>query len=116
RAAAVAFPVGAYDGFFGPGTGTFLALGLSRFCRFDLMRATGYAKAVNLASNAAALTAFLAAGRVDAALGLAMGGASILGNLTGSRLGVRRGAAVIRPAIVLVCAALFAKLAWDLVR
>lgn len=116
RSVGVAFPVGAYDGFFGPGTGTFLALGLTRICRYDLMRATGYAKALNLSSNLAALVSFLLAGRVHVGLGLAMGGMSLLGNLTGSHLGLKRGAAVIRPAIALICAGLFCKIAFDLFR
>ncbi len=116
RALGVAFPVGAYDGFFGPGTGTFLALGFSRFCRYDLMRATGYAKAVNLASNVAALASFLLASRVHLALGAAMGAVSVAGHLVGSHLGLRRGAAAIRPAIVLICAGLFLKIAFDFAR
>lgn len=113
RSVAVALPVGAYDGFFGPGTGTFLALGLNRFCRYDLLKATGYAKAMNLASNLAALAAFLAAGKVHLAVGLPMAGMSVLGHWTGSHLGLKRGAAVIRPAVALVCAGLFARLLLD---
>lgn len=113
RALGVAFPVGAYDGFFGPGTGTFLALGLSRFCRYDLLRATGYAKAINLASNMAALVSFLIAGRVNVPLGVAMGVVSLLGHLVGSHIGLKRGAAAIRPAIVLICVGLFLKIAVD---
>jgi uncharacterized membrane protein YfcA len=114
RTAAVAFPIGAYDGFFGPGTGTFLALGFARFCRYDLMHATGYAKAVNLASNVAALGSFLLAGRVHIALGVWMGLVSVAGHLVGSHLGLKRGAAAIRPAIALICAGLFLKIAFDL--
>ena len=114
RTVGVAFPIGAYDGFFGPGTGTFLALGFARFCRYDLMHATGYAKAVNLASNVAALVSFLAAGRVHLALGVGMGVVSVAGHLVGSHLGLKRGAAAIRPAIALICAGLFLKIAFDL--
>ncbi len=113
RSSAVAFPVGAYDGFFGPGTGTFLALGLSRFCRFDLLHATGYAKILNLASNVSALAAFLWAGKVDLKLGLSMGAASVLGHWTGSQLGLKKGPAAIKPAMALVIALLFLKLAYD---
>ena len=115
RSLAVAFPIGAYDGFFGPGTGTFLALGFARFCRYDLMHATGYAKAVNLASNVAALVSFLLAGRVNYFIGLTMGVVSIAGHLVGAHLGLKRGASAIRPAIALICAGLFAKIAFDLV-
>ena len=114
RTLAVAFPIGAYDGFFGPGTGTFLALAFARFCRYDLMHATGYAKAVNLASNVAALVSFLIAGRVNIPLGVAMGVVSVGGHLVGSHLGLKRGASAIRPAIALICAGLFLKIAADL--
>lgn len=113
RSMAVALPVGAYDGFFGPGTGTFLALGLNRICRYDLLKATGYAKAMNLASNVAALAAFLAAGKVQLAIGLPMAGMSVLGHWTGSHLGLKRGAAVIRPAIALICGGLFLRILLD---
>jgi uncharacterized membrane protein YfcA len=113
RAAGLAFPIGCYDGFFGPGTGTFLALGLAAVCRYGLLEATARAKLLNLATNAAALAAFLAGGRVHLKLGLAMGLVSVAGHSVGSRWGVRRGAGVIRPMVLAVCAGLFMKLAAD---
>jgi hypothetical protein len=109
----VAGPVGAYDGFFGPGAGTFYALGLVRVCGSDLLGATARAKALNLLSNVAAVFAFAAAGRVHWGLGLPMAALSVAGNWVGAHLGVRRGAALIRPVVVLVCAGLFAKLLFD---
>jgi hypothetical protein len=116
RTCAVALPLGFYDGLFGPGTGTFLALGLSRFCGYDLLGATSRAKIFNLSTNLAALAAFLLARRVHVGVGLAMGAVSVLGNWTGSHLGLRRGAEAIRPAVLLVCAGLFAKLLADALR
>ncbi|HAH05908.1 MAG TPA: hypothetical protein DCM05_05150 [Elusimicrobia bacterium] len=113
RSCAVALPIGAYDGFFGPGTGTFLALGFSRLCRFDLLRATAWAKAVNLVSNASALAAFLLAGKAHLAVGLWMGAVSVAGHWTGSHLGLRKGSQAIRPVIALVCAGLFFKVLFD---
>lgn len=113
RSAAIGFVVGVYDGFFGPGTGTFFALGLAAWCGYGLLEATARAKVLNLATNAAALAAFLAAGRLDVRLGLAMGAASLAGNSVGAHLGVRKGAAVIRPVVVSVCGILFIKLAFD---
>lgn len=113
RGVLVAGPVGAYDGFFGPGAGTFYALGLARFGGHDLLGATARAKALNFLSNVAALAAFVAARRVDWRVGLPMAGLSIAGNWVGSHLGVRRGAAAIRPVVVLVCAGLFVKLLFD---
>lgn len=116
REAALGVPLGVYDGFFGPGTGTFFALGFSRFCGYDLVNATARAKALNLATNVSALAGFLLAGRVHVKLGLAMALMSILGNYTGSHLGLKRGAGAIRPAVLLVCAGLFLKLLYDAVR
>jgi uncharacterized membrane protein YfcA len=116
RSVGVALPIGAYDGFIGPGTGTFFALALSRACRYDLLGATARAKYLNLATNIAALAAFLAAGRVRLGLGLAMGGVSLAGNLVGSHLGLKKGAEVIRPVVILVLAGLFIKLGLDLLK
>ncbi len=116
RGVLVAAPIGVYDGFFGPGAGTFYALGLVRACGYDLLGATARAKALNLLSNLAALAAFVAAGRLDWRVGQPMAGLSIAGNWVGAHLGVRNGAAVIRPVVVLVCAGLFAKLLLDSVR
>jgi uncharacterized membrane protein YfcA len=110
----VSGPIGAYDGFFGPGTGTFFALALTRFCRYDLLGSTGRAKLLNLASNVAALLMFLQAGAVHLKLGLAMGALSVGGHWAGSHLGLRKGAAAIRPMVLLVCALLFAKILQDL--
>lgn len=113
RAVLLSSVIGAYDGFFGPGTGTFFALALARWCRYDLLGATARAKALNLASNLAALALFLWSGRLDLGLGLAMGGVSIAGHWLGAHLGLRRGAQTIRPVVIAVCAGLFAKLVWD---
>lgn len=113
RGILVAGPVGGYDGFFGPGAGTFYALGLVRFCGHDLLGATARAKALNLLSNLGALFAFIVAGRVHWRLGLPLAALSVAGNWVGARLGVRDGAKVIRPVVVLVCAGLFAKLLFD---
>lgn len=115
RSMAIAFPIGMYDGFFGPGTGTFLALAFTRFCRYDLLRATTCSKILNLTSNVTAMAAFLWAGKTHVALGLSMGGINIAGNYIGSHLGIRRGADAIRPMILLVCAGLFVKLFLDIV-
>jgi uncharacterized membrane protein YfcA len=116
RGVLAAVPIGAYDGFFGPGTGTFFALAFSRWGKHDLLGATARAKILNLVSNLAALGTFLWAGRVDWRVGLPMSLLSIAGHWVGSHLGVRRGARIIRPAVVLVCAGLFAKILFDALR
>jgi uncharacterized protein len=113
RGAAVAVPIGAYDGFFGPGTGTFFALAFARWLKHDLLAATARAKILNLASNLSALAAFVAAGRVHWGVGLWMTAASVAGHWVGAHLGVRRGPAVIRPVVAAVCGGLFLKVLHD---
>ncbi len=116
RGLLVAAPIGAYDGFFGPGTGTFFAIAFARWGRHDLLGATARAKILNLVSNLGALGAFIWAGRLDWKVGLSMSLLSIAGHWVGSHLGVRRGAALIRPVVALVCAGLFAKVLFDAIR
>ena len=116
RAGLIALVIGFYDGLLGPGTGTFLALGFARLCRFDLLRSTALAKLLNLTSNLASLAAFLYFGRVNVPLGLAMGVAGMAGNYAGSHLALKKGAWVIRPMLLLICAALLAKIVWDMLK
>lgn len=116
RAGLISLVIGFYDGLLGPGTGTFLALGFARICRFDLLRSTALAKLLNLTSNLASLAAFLYLGRVNVALGLSMGVAGMAGNYAGSHLALKKGAWVIRPMLLLICAALLAKIIWDMLK
>lgn len=98
--------IGAYDGFFGPGTGTFLMLAFAAFCGMPLVRASGSAKLVNLASNLAAMVTFLGSGSVLVALALPAALCSMLGNYLGARMAVRKGARLIRPLFFCVLALL----------
>ena len=113
-ACAIAFFIGMYDGFYGPGTGTFLILLLTRFAHMDLQHANGITKVINLTSNLASLAVYLLNGQVLLPLGLAAGLFSILGNYLGSRSFARRGAAIARPVILLVLILFFAKTALEL--
>ena len=116
RAGAIAFFVSFYDGMLGPGTGTFLAAAFARFCRYDLLSATRLSKLINLASNAAALVTFLALGKVDIRLGLAMGVSGMAGNYIGSHLALKKGVWVIRPALLLISGSLLAKIVFDMLQ
>ncbi|MBI5500088.1 MAG: TSUP family transporter [Deltaproteobacteria bacterium] len=109
RAAVLGLLVGAWDGFFGPGTGTFLAIGFHLALRFDLLTASGNARLVNLASNAGAVVVFLAGGRVVFPLALYAAAAGIAGNQLGSMVALRRGERVIRPFLVVVLVLLLAE-------
>jgi len=114
RICAISCAVGFYDGFFGPGTGTFLAICFTRFAGMELIEATVLSKYINLASNVAALLCFLFAGRVDIWLGLLMGVCGIGGNWLGAHAGIKKGGAIIRPMLAAVCAGLLVKVVWDL--
>ncbi len=113
-AGAVAAAIGAYDGFFGPGTGTFLILAFAALLGDGLAHASASAKVVNFASNLAALVLFAARGAVAWRIALPMAACQLAGGWIGAHLAVRRGDAVVRRAVVAVALALAAKLAWDL--
>jgi uncharacterized membrane protein YfcA len=105
--------LGFYDGFFGPGVGTFWTIAFVTCLGFNLTRATGYTKVVNLASNAGALALFLWRHNVDFGAGLAMGAGQLLGARMGAKMVVERGARFIRPIFISVVIAVTAKLVWD---
>jgi uncharacterized membrane protein YfcA len=109
RAAAIGLVVGAWDGFFGPGTGTFLTIAFATWLGLDLLTAAGNARLANLASNAGSLVVFLASGAVLFPLALYAGAAGIAGNLLGARLALRRGERVVKPFLVGVLLLLLAE-------
>ncbi|OGT88843.1 MAG: hypothetical protein A2286_01250 [Gammaproteobacteria bacterium RIFOXYA12_FULL_61_12] len=104
------FGIGFYDGFFGPGTGSFFALAFVALLGFNLRKATAHAKLLNFASNLASLLAFIAGGKLIWFLGLAMAGGQFVGAWTGSHLVLRQGTALIRPMLVAVSLAMAVRL------
>lgn len=107
--------IGIYDGFYGPGTGTFLLLLLTGAAHLGLGSAAGITKAVNLTTNATALAVFLVNGQVWVGLGLLAGCFSIAGNYLGARTFTKNGGAIARPLIIVVLCVFFAKVVYDLV-
>lgn len=105
--------IGFYDGFFGPGTGSFFTTSLVSLRGMGLTRATAHTKAFNFASNIGSLIVFLATGHVMLLLGLCMAMGAAAGAFTGSHTAMRFGARVIRPVLVTICLALTAKLLWQ---
>ncbi|MDP4092964.1 MAG: TSUP family transporter [Bacillota bacterium] len=105
--------MGVYDGFFGPGTGTFLILLFTGVIGFNLTVASGNAKLVNLASNIAALVTFSADSKVFFELGIPAAIFGIAGNWLGSGLAIKNGAKIIKPVLVVVIILLFAKILYD---
>lgn len=116
RAAAIAGIIGAYDGFFGPGTGTFLIMAYVTWMRDPLIRASANAKVVNFASNLAALSIFAHHGVVRWEVALPMAAAQFAGGALGARLTLWRGNRFVRVVVLVVVAALVLKLATDLAR
>ncbi len=104
--------LGFYDGFFGPGTGSFWTMGFVLLSGYALPQATGHTKVMNLASNVASLAWFGWHGDVLWLLGAAMGAANIAGALLGSHLAIRKGTGFIRAAFLVVVAATIARLLW----
>jgi uncharacterized protein len=102
--------VGFYDGFFGPGTGTFFAMGYVALLGYNLRRATAHTKLLNFASNLAALLLFAAGGQVVWALALPMAAGQFIGAWLGAHLVLRHGTQLIRPVLVLVALAVSVKL------
>lgn len=106
-AGAIGLVIGVYDGFFGPGTGTFLTLAFTGLMGFSLINASGNARVVNLASNLAALTAYIISGKVVYAVGIPAALCGICGNYLGARLAIKKGAKFIRPIILVSVGLLF---------
>lgn len=113
--ALIALAVGSYDGFYGPGTGTFLMLLLTGVGHLSLNTAQGTTKAINLSTNVAALVVFLASGNVFVALGLAAGAFNIVGNWIGVTLFAKKGSRIVRPFMLVVIAIFAIRLIVDLV-
>ena len=105
--------IGFYDGFFGPGTGSFLVFLFVRYFGFDFLRASAAAKVVNAATNFAALLYFIPSGNIIWQLGLSMAAFNMTGSLLGTRLALRHGTAFVRKIFLLVVSALILKFGYD---
>ena len=112
--ACIALAVGFYDGFYGPGTGTFLILLLTTLAHQDVRHAQGTTKAVNISTNLAALAVFAVNGQVLLGLGLVAGVFNIAGNWLGSQSFIGKGSAVARPVMLVVIVAFAVKLIVDI--
>lgn len=106
--------LGFYEGFFGPGMGSFLVFALIGLYGFDFLAAAATGRLVNFAATGAALIFFMATGLVRYDIALPMAGSTVLGGLVGSRLAIRHGGKFIRTLFLIVAALLLAKIAWDL--
>ena len=105
--------IGFYDGFFGPGTGSFFTTTLVALRGLGLTRATALTKLFNLTSNVAAVLLFAIGGKMLWLLGLSMAAGAMLGGWIGSHTAMRFGAKVIRPLLVILSLGLTARLLWS---
>ncbi|SKA77378.1 hypothetical protein SAMN02745130_01788 [Thiothrix eikelboomii] len=101
-AATAGFSIGFYDGFFGPGTGTFFVIAFVTLLGYSLPKATAGTKLLNFTSNIASLILFAFSGHLLWLLGLTMGIGQIIGSFIGSKLAIRHGSQLIRPLLVIV--------------
>ena len=112
-ASAIAFALGVYDGFFGPGTGSLLVFLFVRLLGFDFLHASASAKLLNTVTNASALLLFAYKGHVWWHLAALMAVANVIGSLIGTRMALRHGAPFVRAVFVCVVALLIVKTVWD---
>ncbi len=105
--------IGFYDGFFGPGTGSFLIFLYVRFFGFDFLSASAAAKIVNVACNFSALMWFGYSGHILWQLGLMMAVCQVAGSLVGTRLAIRHGSAFVRQLFLVVVSGLIIKTGYD---
>lgn len=115
RASAVALVIGAYDGFYGPGTGTFLILLLSSFAKFRLGEANGVAKSINLTTNITSLAVYLTSGKVIIILGLIAGLFGIAGNYIGVSFFNEKGAKAVKPIMLVVLTIFFIRILTEII-
>lgn len=105
--------LGFYDGFFGPGTGTFWAIAFVAGLGFNLGKSTGYTKIMNFTSNIASFSLFIFGGKVIYLAGFSMAAGQIIGSKIGAGLVIKRGAKFIRPIFITVVILTTLKLIYD---
>lgn len=105
--------LGFYDGFFGPGTGSFLIFGFRKLLREDYLNASGHAKLLNFTSNVISLGLFAIHGKIHYRIGLLVGVFMIIGAYVGSKLALKNGGRLIKPVFVIISASLGIKMILD---
>lgn len=113
RAMLIGAAIGFYDGFFGPGTGSFLIFLFIRFLGMDFLHASVSAKIVNVATNLAAIAVFVSHGEIFWVVAAIMGGCNLLGSRVGTALALRHGTAFVRKAFLFVVGALILRFSVD---
>ncbi len=112
-AGAIGLLLGVYDGFFGPGTGSFLVFLFVRWLGYDFLHASASAKLINTATNFSALLLFAAKGHVWWHFGMAMAVANVAGSVIGARIAIKHGSGFVRGVFIVVVSALILRTAYD---
>ncbi len=113
RAIIISLLLGFYDGFIGPGAGSFIMLAFISLLGFDFLTASAHTKMVNLASNFGSLVFFIISGKILYAIALPMAACNALGGLLGARLAILKGNAFIRVFFLVVVIIIILRFAWD---
>lgn len=111
---AASFLIGGYDGYYGPGTGTFLMILFIRAAKMDTRHAAGGVKVINLSSNIGSLVTQLASNYVFLGVGLTAAVASVAGHYIGSGLAIKNGSRIVRPSVIIVLILLTVKVGSEL--
>lgn len=111
--ALIALVVGFYDGFFGPGAGSFLVLGFVMFLGFEFIEASAYAKMVNTMTNIGALMVFIRQGNYILEIALVMAACNMAGSIIGTRVAMKNGNQFVRKLFLVVVCIMIIRYAWD---
>lgn len=109
----LAILIGFYDGFLGPGTGSFLVLGLVTFLGFDFLEASAYAKVINCVTNVSALYVFISQGNFIVEIAIVMAVSNVLGSIVGTKLAILKGNLFIRKIFLFVVCILIIRYGYD---
>ena len=109
------FLLGFYDGFFGPGTGSFLLFVFIKFFGMDFVNAGGNTKVLNFVSNLTSLVVFALAGKINFQIGLIAGLFSLVGSIIGTRVAIKKGASFVKPIFLIMSFAVFIKVIYEMV-
>jgi uncharacterized membrane protein YfcA len=112
----LAFSLGFYDGFFGPGTGSFLIFGLIYIFNFDFVRAGGNSKILNFTSNITSLSIFLINGQIDYRLGIPAAISMIIGSRLGASTAILKGSKLIKPIFITISLCLAVKIFYSIIK
>ena len=112
--ALIGLVIGFYDGFFGPGTGSFLLFAFVGLFGYDFVTSSASAKLVNVATNLTALAYFAYTGQILWAVALPMAASNIIGSTLGAHLALRHGTGFVRVLFLVVVSAFIVKLGWQM--